>query len=347
MRFIKKTNFGFSRDHIIIIPVTEMESERDYEPIRNELSQYSQILDISLANSLPSLITGGGDAKWEGKTNEKIRFVRGFVDYNFLDFYDIELLEGRNFSKEITTDRKQAYILNKTAVEAIGWTAPIGKRFNQWGEEDGVVIGVIDDFHFLSLHRKIEPLVLSLIQNEWEEASYIALKISSNDIARTLSYVEDKFNEVLPDYPFRYSFLNENIYGMYNSERKLGQSFISFTLIAIFIACLGLFGLTAFTTEQKTKEIGIRKVLGATVEGVVVLLSKELAKRMIIANLIAWPIALLFSNRWLQNFAYRTNISIWNFVIAAAVVFITALLTVSFQSIKAAAANPVDSLRYE
>ena len=134
---------------------------------------------------------------------------------------------------------------------------------------------------------------------------------------------------------------------MYNSERKLGRSFISFTLIAVFIACLGLFGLAAFTTEQKTKEIGIRKVLGASVSGVVLLLSKELVKRMVIANLIAWPIAWFFSNRWLQNFAYRTNVSIWNFIVSAAVVLLTAILTVSYQSIKAATANPVDSLRYE
>ena len=204
LRFIKKTNLGFSRDYIIVVPVAEMDSERDYEPIQNELSQHSQILSISLSSSLPSLITGGGDARWEGKTDENIRFVRGFVDFNYLDFYGIELLEGRNFSKEMTTDIKQAYILNETAVKAIGWTAPIGKKFNQWGEEDGVVIGVIDDFHFLSLHRKIEPLVLSLIQNEWEEARYIALKISSNDIARTLSYVEEKFKEFSPDYPLRY-----------------------------------------------------------------------------------------------------------------------------------------------
>ena len=347
LRFIKKTNLGFSRDQIIVVPVAEIESERDYEPIRNALSQHSQILEISLASSLPSLITGGGDARWEGKTDENIRFVRGFVDYNFLDFYDIELLEGRNFSKSMTTDIKQAYILNETAVKAIGWTAPIGKKFNQWGDEDGVVIGVINDFHFLSLHRKIEPLILSLIQNEWEEAKYISLKISSNDIASTLSFVEEKFNEFSPDYPFRYSFLDEYIDRMYNSEKKLGESFITFTMIAVFIACLGLFGLAAFTTEQKTKEIGIRKVLGASVSSVVFLLSKELSKRMLIANLTAWPIAWFFSYRWLQNFAYRTNISIWIFVASAALVFITAMLTVSVQSIKAATANPVDSLRYE
>jgi putative ABC transport system permease protein len=199
----------------------------------------------------------------------------------------------------------------------------------------------------LSLHRKIEPLVISLIQNEWEEARYIALKISSNDITCTLSYVEAKFMEFSVNYPFRYSSLDEHIDRMYRTDKKLGQSFITITLMAVFIACLGLVGLAAFTTEQKTKEIGIRKVLGASVSGIVLLLSKELIKRMVIANVIAWPLAWFFSSRWLQKFAYRTNVGIETFVIAATVVLLTALLTLSYQSIKAATSNPINSLRHE
>jgi len=347
LSYIKNRDLGFRKDHIITVPATGMNLERDYEPLKNELSQYSQISDVSVSNKLPSLITGGGGAKWEGKTDENIRFTRGFVDYNFLDLYGIELLEGRNFSKRITTDIEQAYILNQTAVKAIGWKSPIGKRFNQWGNEDGVVIGVMDDFHFLSLHRKIEPLVLSLIQNEWEEATYLSIKTSSKDIAGTLSFIEKKLNEFSPEYLFSYSFFDEQIDRMYRSEQKLGQSFIYFTLITVFVACLGLFGLTSFTAEQKTKEIGIRKVLGASVSGIVCLLSRELVKWVFIANLIAWPLAWLFSNRWLQNFAYRINVSIWTFILSAALALAIALITVSYQSIKAARANPVDSLRYE
>jgi putative ABC transport system permease protein len=347
LSYIKNRDLGFRKDHIIIVPATGMNLERDYEPLKNELSQYSQISDVSVSNKLPSLITGGGGAKWEGKTDENIRFTRGFVDYNFLDLYGIELLEGRNFSKRITTDIEQAYILNQTAVKAIGWKSPIGKRFNQWGNEDGVVIGVMDDFHFLSLHRKIEPLVLSLIQNEWEEATYLSIKTSSKDIAGTLSFIEKKLNEFSPEYLFSYSFFDEQIDRMYRSEQKLGQSFIYFTLITVFVACLGLFGLTSFTAEQKTKEIGIRKVLGASVSGIVCLLSRELVKWVFIANLIAWPLAWLFSNRWLQNFAYRINVSIWTFILSATLALAIALITVSYQSIKAAMANPVDSLRYE
>jgi len=347
LSYIKNRDLGFKKDHIIIIPVTGMNIERDYEPFKSELSQYSRISDISVSSHLPSLITGGGDAKWEGKTDEKIRFTRGFVDYNFLDLYGIELLEGRNFSKGMTTDIEQAYLLNQTAVKAIGWKAPIGKRFNQWGNKDGAVIGVMDDFHFLSLHRKIEPLVLSLIQNEWEEATHLSIKISSNDIAGTLSFIEKKLIEFSPESPFSYSFFDERIDRMYRSEQKLGQSFIYFTLITIFVACLGLFGLTSFTAEQKTKEIGIRKVLGASVSGIVYLLSRELVKWVLIANLIAWPLAWFFSNRWLQNFAYRINVNIWTFILSAALALAIALITVSYQSVKSARANPVDSLRYE
>ena len=247
----------------------------------------------------------------------------------------------------MVSDIDKAYILNETAVRAIGWKEPIGKSFNQWGDEDGVVIGVVDDFHHLPLHQRIEPLVLSLIQNEWEEASFISIKMSPHDIVGTLSLIEEKFKELSPDYPFSYSFFDERIDRMYKSEQKLGQSFIGFTLISICIACLGLFGLTSFTAEQKTKEIGIRKVLGASVSGIVCLLSKELVKWVLTASLIAWPLAWFFSSRWLQNFAYRTNASIWTFILSTALALVIALLTVSYRSFKAATANPIDSLRYE
>jgi len=347
LNYIKNTNLGFSRDYIVVAPVAEMNSERDYETLKNKLSQHSQIIHTSVSSKLPSLITGGGSARWEGKTDENIRFTHGFVDYNFLDLYGMELLEGRNFSKGIHTDVKQAYILNEKAVKAIGWKAPIGKRFNQGREEDGVVIGVIDDFHFLPLHRRIEPLVLSLIQNEWEEARFLSIKISSNDITSTLSFVEEKFREFSPDYSFSYSFFNNQIDRMYRSERKLGQSFITFTLIAVFIACLGLLGLASFTAEQRTKEIGIRKVLGASVPGIFVLLSREFTKWIVLANIIAWPIAYYFMNKWLQNFAYRISLSVWIFILSGLTALCIALLTISYQAIKAARASPIEALKYE
>ena len=347
LNYIKNKNLGFRRDHIIVVPVTVMNLEKDYETLKNELNQHPQIVFTTVSSKLPSLITGGGGARWEGKTTDHIRFTRGFVDYNFLDVYGIELLEGRNFSKAITTDVKQAYILNKTAVRAIGWKASIGKRFNQWGEKDGVVIGVIGDFHFLPLHHKIEPLVLSLIQDEWEEAAYISIKIRSNDVASTLSFVEKKFNTFSPDCPFSYFFFNDYIDRMYTSEQMLGQSFTTFTLIALFIACLGLLGLASFTAEQKTKEIGIRKVLGASVPAIYMLLAREYTKWVVISNIIAWPIAFYFTNTWLRNFAYRIDLNIWMFILSGLAALTIALLTVSYQTIKTALANPVKSLRYE
>jgi len=205
----------------------------------------------------------------------------------------------------------------------------------------------MDDFHFLSLHRKIEPLVLSLIQNEWEEATYLSIKTSSKDIAGTLSFIEKKLNEFSPEYLFSYSFFDEQIDRMYRSEQKLGQSFIFFTLITVFVACLGLFGLTSFTAEQKTKEIGIRKVLGASVSGIVCLLSRGLVKWVLIANSIAWPLAWFFSNRWLQNFAFRTHLGIGVFFLATILSLIIAILTVIYQSLKTSIANPAETLRYE
>lgn len=205
---------------------------------------------------------------------------------------------------------------------------------------------MLKDFHFKPLHQKIEPLVARLIRPPWMP-NYLSLKINPENIPETLLFLEEKFKEFSPDYPFEYSFLDERINNAYKSEQKLGKIFNYFALIALFIACLGLFGLASFTSEQRTKEIGIRKVVGASVSKIFVLLSKEFIKRILIANIIAWPIAYFAMNKWLQNFAYRINIGIGIFLISGLIALVIAMLTISCQSIKAATANPVDALRYE
>ena len=232
-----------------------------------------------------------------------------------------------------------------------GWDEPIGKKYSLWGK-DGLVIGVIKDFHNTSLHLKVEPMALWLtrpnIPNILNRTiNDFAIKISSDDIPGTLAFIEDKFKEHSPDYPFNYSFLDERVDRIYRSEQRLGQIFNYFTFIAIFISCLGLFGMASFTAEQRTKEIGIRKVLGASVSGIIMLLSRDFVKWVIAANVIAIPIAYIAMNKWLQNFAYRMNIGLGIFLTSAMIALVIALLTVSYQSIKAATANPIDSLRYE
>jgi putative ABC transport system permease protein len=206
------------------------------------------------------------------------------------------------------------------------------------------VIGVVKDFHSSSLHYPIKPFLFR-IYKPWH--SYIFIRVNSNMISDALKSIETDFQKYAPEYPFNFEFLDEAFNIQYSSEMELKKLFNLFSLLSIFVACLGLFGLAAFTAEQKTKEIGIRKVLGASVSGIITMLSKEFVKWVLIANFVAWTIAYIFMNKWLQNFAYRTSMSIWIFILSGSIALFIALLTVSYQSIKAATANPVDSLKYE
>ena len=346
LNFIKNSKLGFIKNHIVTSYLYDINLRENLEPFKNDLSQYPRINDVYINGSLPVTISSNSSARWEGLAEgEKGPLTyMGFVNYNFLDFFNIELIEGRNFSKEFSTDISQAVILNETAVEVTGWENPIGKKFRVF--RDGVVIGVIKNFHNTSLHLKVEPMALYLTRPN-RSSGHFAVKISSDDISGTLAFIENKFKEYFPGYPFNYSFLDERVDRMYRTEQRLGQIFNYFTFIAIFISCLGLFGLASFTAEQRTREIGIRKVLGASISGILMLISREFVKWVLTANVIAIPIAYIAMNKWLQNFAYRTHIGIWTFVISVAMALIIALISVSYQSVKAATANPVDSLRYE
>jgi putative ABC transport system permease protein len=351
LNYIKSKEPGYDKNHIVIVPVYDLNLRNNYENLKSELIQNPQILDITASRELPSNIRlGGFGTSWEGKSEEKKLIVyRAFVNYNFIDFYGMELVKGRNFSSEFSSDKNKAFILNETAVKSFGWEDPIGKSigcFDQTGKRfnEGVVIGVIKDFHFLPLHRKIKPLWLrvSTTQN-----NYLSIKISSKDIKATLAFLEKKFREFSPDYPFEYSFLDDSINKMYNKEQRLGEIFNCFTFIAIFIASLGVLGLSSFIAEKKTKEIGIRKVLGASVRNIFYMLSKRFFKLVILSSIMALPIAWFAMTKWLSNFAYKVNIGIGTFFTAVAMVLIITFLTISYQAIKAAKANPVDLLRYE
>ena len=349
LQFISQKDLGYHKDHIIIVDIYDDNLRTNYEPLKTELLQYSKILDITVSRHSPAFITGGGGADWEGKyEDDNTNFYIAYVDYDFIDFYGLKFLEGRNFSKDFTTDAGKAYILNKTAVETIGWEDPVGKRFKRSPNEFGAVIGVVDNFHFHELRSRIQPLVIVLIDpNKPWTIGCFSIKISPEDIPGTLTFIEDKYKEFSSDYPFSYSFLDDRVDRMYRSEQRLGKSFIYFTVIAIFIACLGLFGLVSYTAECKTKEIGIRKVLGASASSIVVMHSKEFLKWVILANLVAYPIAYVLINKWLQDFAYKTDIGIWTFILSGTFAFIIAFFTVIYQLLKAANANPVDSLKYE
>jgi putative ABC transport system permease protein len=283
------------------------------------------------------------------KADDNILWYNFCVDYDFLDTLGLEISEGRFFSREFPTDVTN-YVLNETAIKTLGWQEPVGKMFSVWRRE-GRVIGIVKDFHFSSLHNKILPLILRI---EPENSSYYAylnnvvmIRLNPDDISQTISTIEKTYKRFDSQFPFVYSFLDEQIDGFYRTEHKLFQIFNYFSFLSVFIACLGVFGMLSYSIENRTKEIGIRKVLGANVAGIVKLISKDFIKCVLLANIIAWPVAYWAMDRWLHSFAYRVNLDVKLFILSAMITMGIALMTVGYQTIKAASANPVDSLRYE
>jgi putative ABC transport system permease protein len=265
------------------------------------------------------------------------------VDFDFLSEYSLEIIAGRDFDKDRGTDTWTfGYILNEEAVKVFGWASAedaLGKRLHKTSE----VIGVVRDFHYQGLQNAIGPLVLWINPPYY---NYLTLTVDTGNLTGTLSFLKRKFKELYPADVFQHFFLDSEFNRQYRAEEQVGKLFSIFAFLGIFIACLGLFGLAAFIAEQRKKEIGIRKVLGGSSSSIVVMLLKEFVKWILIANVIAWPLAYYSASKWLEGFAYRTNPALYIFVISTGLALLIAILTVSFQSFKAACANPSDSLRY-
>ena len=342
--YLKEADLGYNSEHIVCLRLRP-NLAGNLRTVGQELSQHSSVVGITLLSTLPDHVESTTDkVVWEGKAkDEDLSIAVISVDYGFLDVFGAEMANGRYFSPEFATDLKEGYIVNESAVKVMGIESPVGTRFSLFGRE-GTIVGVVKDFHHRSLHYEIEPLVLTILPS-WLDN--ICIKISSDDVPATMSYLEKTFNECAPGYPFDYSFLDEEIDNLYRAEQRMGTIFDYSTLIAVFLSCLGLFGLASFTAEQRTKEIGIRKVLGASVPAVVALLSKEFISWVALANLIAWPVAYIVMTRWLEDFANRTQMEWSTFAYAALIAVAIAVLTVSSKAIGAALANPVDALKHE
>lgn len=284
----------------------------------------------------------------EGASREQaFQVYHNFVDMDYLGNFEIEMVAGRKFSREYSTDLKEAFIVNEVTVRKMGLASAeeaVGKRFQTGLGLKGTIIGVMKDHHISSFHDEIEPMVLS---HDPEYFWTMAVKVKSYGISGTIQSIKMTFSKFIPEYPFTYTFLDEDINTLYQGEEQTGRIIRTISMIAILIACLGLFGLAAFAAQRRRKEIGIRKVLGATAPSLVLMLSSEFTKWVLVANIVAWPVTYYVMNRWLQDFAYRIDIGFLPFVLAAILAFAIALLTVSYQAVKAALANPVDSLRYE
>jgi putative ABC transport system permease protein len=269
-----------------------------------------------------------------------------FVDYDYIPQYKMKILAGRAFSRQFATDTTKSMVLNESAVRLFGYSTPqeaIGRRFSQWGRE-GVIIGVVKDFHFRSLHDVIKPLSMRI---EPDGCDQISAKVSSANLQATIAQIESKWKVAIPYRPFSYYFADEFFDRQYRAEDRFGRLFVYFAVLTIFISCLGLLGLASYSTLQRTKEIGIRKVLGASVTGIVNLLSREFLQLVLISFLVATPIAWFLMDRWLKDFAYRINISWWIFATSGLLALLIALFTISFQAIRAAISNPILALRSE
>ena len=352
LQYMRHTSLGYDKDHIVTMQYYSALGP-SYEAFRNELLQSSYIRNAARSSRIPTgrLLDGMGAATESGDSlrplNVNIRYVA--ADHDFLPAYGIPLAAGRNFSRSFSMDTA-SFIINEAAVSILGWnsaSAAVGKNF-KYGNTKGRIIGVMKDFHFESLHQKIAAMILILPKPDQDNFyNNLSVKITGNDFPAALAYLEKTWRKFLPETPFEYTFLDENFGKLYQSEQQQGSLFTIFSCIAIFIACLGLFGLASFAITQRVKEIGIRKVLGASAASIVGLLSGDFMKLVAVAAVIAFPVAGYAMHKWLQDFAYRIQISWWIFLLAGILAAMVALVTIGLQAIRAALANPVKNLRSE
>lgn len=343
LHHIKNKNLGFNKEHVVVVPLYDLKFQEKYELFKNEFSKDPTILGVSATSYIPSEKGYYQSSWWEGMAENNSEMLNWIsVDHDFLKTLNIELVDGRDFSQQISSDTKNAYILNESAVKEIGWTSALGKQFDII--ERGTVIGVIKDFNFKSLHTQINPMALNIFP---EVFKYLYVRISPQNIQESIQFLDDKWQTLTSGLPFNYFFLDDDFDRIYKSETKLSKTFSYVAGLAIFIACLGLLGLISYTAKQKTKEIGIRKVLGASVSKIIFHLSREFIFLIGIANIIGWPIVYYAMNKWLHNFAYRMDLTIWPFLGAAVLVIVITIFSVIFQTTRAALANPIKALRYE
>jgi putative ABC transport system permease protein len=352
LNYIQTKKLGFNKDQLLVINGTgSLGSNRD--AFKNEISKLQGVKASSYAGYLPVSNSSRNDVSFstspEMNSQNSINMQVWNIDYDYIPLMEMEMVKGRNFSRDFGTD-SNATIINEATAKLLGWTDPIGKKLytyfqDQFGTQliSREVVGVVKNFHFSSMKENIGPLCFRLADNSWATA----FKVSTTNIKPLISQIESKWKAMAPGLPFNYQFMDEAFDNMYRVEQRTGKLGLTLSIIAIVIACLGLFGLATYTAEQRIKEIGVRKVLGATLVNVVTMLSKDFILLVLIASIFAIPLAWWAMNIWLQDFAYRISVGLWIFIAAAVISIFIALITVSFQAIKAALANPVKSLRTE
>jgi len=343
--YIRNRKIGWEREHLISISLSG-EMKKSFDILKAELLKHPRILSVTAAYSEPTNFESSSHGvNWEGKDAEEVVHVTlNLVDYEFLDTLNIEMAEGRSFSKEFSTDAMEAFLINETLAKMMKTESPVGAKFSFIGRE-GQIIGVMKDFHFHSLRTGIGPLAMALGSDDYW--NYALVKIHQDNVSSTIEDLNKTWKKLFPYSPFAFRFMEEDYERQYRSEMRMGKLTNVFAGLAVFIACLGLLGLTSFAVEQRRKEIGIRKVLGASAGNVLWILGKEFVLWVLVANVIAWPIAYYVMSGWLRNFAYRIGVGLEIFILSSLLTLAVAMAAVAFQSLRAATSNPADSLRYE
>ena len=342
--FMQSKKLGYDKEQTIYIPLRGNTRE-SYAPLKEALKRDPRVVNVAGTGHPPTNIgSNSGGADWDGKDPEMTVLIsQNRVDFDYIETMKMEMAGGRSFSKDFSTDTSTAFIINEELQRIMGEESAVNKRLEFMGV-DGTIVGVVKNFHFQSVRYEIEPLAFRVRP---ESVNYMVIRLPAGSMEESIDFVKSTWERIIPNYPFDHYFVDEAYDRMYRGEARLSNLLRAFAILAVVIACLGLFGLASFTAEQRTKEIGVRKVLGASAPGIVFLLSKEFTKWVVVANIIAWPVAYLVLRKWLQDFAYRTELVWWVFVGSGVLALVVALLTVSFQAIRSAFTNPADALRYE
>lgn len=345
--FLHNKDIGFKGDQVIVVPIQTYQMADNFRNYNNIFLKNSNVLNVSRATYFPGDSPNQNMYLIEG--NEEIFPLWNMeVDYDFFNTLDVKLLEGRIFNQELESDSALYFVLNETAVKVLNLENPIGKRIgtfiNQQGDKAyGNIIGIVKDFHIEGFNQPIRPMILSVSNNVW----FACFKISSDNMNETIDYIEEEWSKLEPTHPFRYTFLDKKFGALLRQQENFGSMFLFLTILAILISAMGLYGFASYTAEQRTKEIGIRKVLGAAVEQIMIMLTKDFMKLVFISNIFAWPITYILAKNWLSNFSYQIEMPILPFIYATLLAMLIALLTVSSQAYQAANSNPVDALKYE
>jgi putative ABC transport system permease protein len=347
MKYVKNSDLGFDKEQSMIVRFDNLDISRKRKQFKNELLTIPSVQSVSLMSGEPGGFHDVYSFKAQANPTEKYLFNTEFTDLDFVKTLGLKIIAGRDLSESFGTDSTSAVLINRTAATKLGYTPEqaIGKWIRNISRDSirYTIVGVVEDYHYVSLKTSIGPLVIS----PGRDNRLALIKIKSANLKSAINDIKKSYIDVAPDYPFEYTFLDERFDQLYRAENRQESVLSIFSFIAIFVACLGLFGLASYTAIKRTKEVGVRKVLGSSVQNIVLLLSKDLLKPVLLGALIAIPVGYYAMNKWLRGFAYRINFHWWMFAIAVATALIIALLTVGVQAIKAAIANPVKSLRTE